>query len=117
MTIQRLERGHASKNLVRGIIPIFGPWKITGPPAGPLMNETTQILLHTMVNYLCLSVSLWMVRRTKLQFGARKLEEFLPKFTNKNGIAVTNNRNGHAVKLDNSFYKLVSHSFSSKGMS
>jgi hypothetical protein len=58
-----------------------------------------------------------MVRRTKLQFGARQLEEFLPEFTNKNGIADTDNRNGHAVKLDNSLYKLVSHRFSSKGMS
>lgn len=49
----------------------------------PLVKKTVKVLLNATINNFSMTIGLGVVCKTELQFGARYLEEFLPKLENK----------------------------------
>lgn len=91
MSVQCLERGHANNRVIGRIIPELCQWNPEAPALGTSMSETMQKSLRTLVNTLCLTISLRMVRYTHPEFSAGILEELTPEVACEDWTAVRYN--------------------------
>ena len=73
------------------------------------MNGTAQEHFQTLIDSFRLAVCLWMVCRGQMQFGAQKLEQFLPKLAGKDFVTVANNGHWQTVQLDHVVHECNSH--------
>ena len=95
--IKSLEWGHTCRRVISSIIPQLSPRKKCTPLAWLLIDETTQILFHTMVDNFKLAIHLRMVGRTHLELCTQHFKKFLPELTDENGVPITDNRLRHSM--------------------
>ena len=87
-----------------------------GPTLGFPIHETMEIGLKTPIYNLSLPVGLKMISCNVLEGNSLKFKQFCPKMTHENLVLIGNNGLWKAMKMDNVFSKLPSHSDCYKGL-
>lgn len=76
----------------RGIVPILRPWQLLVPLPKLIGCKTTQVRLHTPIDYLSLPIRLGMVCSAAREGGAQLPEKFRPEMAKKDAVTIRHNR-------------------------
>jgi len=61
------------------------------------MDEATEVSFQALINPFSVSIGLWMVGTTHVQFSARQTKESLPQLTSEYAIPVSDNGQRHTM--------------------
>lgn len=79
-----------------------------------MMNKTTQILFHSVIHYLDLTINLRMVGRTHAENNTTQFEKINPKATNENWVSIQNDAPRKTMVLTKDGNKQLNNYVSSK---
>jgi hypothetical protein len=72
-------------------------------------GKIPQICFQTLLDNLCLAISLGRISCAEMQLCALYLEQFLPKIACESWVAIRNIRVWHAMKLEDLIHEYLSH--------
>lgn len=67
------------------------------------MHKGTKVLFQRTVKDLCLPIGFRVIGSAHTELGAAKLEEYMPKFANKDRGAIINHATGYLVVFADQF--------------
>lgn len=108
LTIQDLEWSSIYWAMKGSVVPIFRHWEPMSPFVRGIRTQTSEVIFQTSIQYLRLTVGLWMVRSRKKVVHPCQSKELLPECTDKNLISIRDDCLGKPVKLIDIVHKCLS---------